>query len=309
MSPILDIQRRHAELFRIRLGERRVAATGHERPAALDGQIRITSPSAEVIEAVSDAYGGVTSAWGDQYQVYVDRSELPIVVLPGQSCQQWWEQWRHKAGGMPVCTHRCDGETNYQTGESCTCPPVEERIADREHFCNPTTRLWIILPEVKVMGAGRLETHGMVAAETLPQSVLVLQRALGRGELVPATLRIRRVESSGRSYVVPQVEVVGLSLAELSGAAARSPQLPAGEGVVPDLTTPSPISAPGPDPRATAPGAATTRELNALRKMMAARGITAEKDILTEVWELSGTRFEALAAIDADVVKGVLDRE
>ena len=307
MSPMLDVQKRHAELFRVRLGERRVAANGKERPAALDGQIRITSPSAEVIEAVSDAYGGVTSAWNDQYQVYVDRSELPIVVLPGQSCQQWWEQWRHKVGGMPVCTHRCDGEMNYQTGEPCTCPPVEERTGDQA--CKPTTRLWVMLPEVRVMGAGRLETHGMVAAETLPQSVLVLQQALARGDLVPATLRIRRVESSGKSYVVPQVEVVGLSLAELSGAAARSPQLPAGEGVVPDLTTPSPISAPGPDPRATAPGAATTRELNALRKMMAARGITAEKDILTEVWELSGTRFEALAAIDADVVKGVLDRE
>lgn len=314
---MLDIQRRHAELFRIRLGER----TERGRPVALDGRIRLTSPSPDVIEAVSDAYGGVTSAWNDQYQVYVDRSELPIVVLPGQSCQQWWEQWRHKAGGMPVCTHRCDGETNYQTGESCTCPPVEERTGD--NACKPTTRLWVMLPEVRVMGAGRLETHGMVAAETLPQSVLVLQRALGRGELVPATLRIRRVESSGKSYVVPQVEVVGLSLAELSGAVARSPQLPAGdgagavgagssspgEGEVPTVATPSPISAPGPAPRATGPGAATTRQLNALRKMMAGRGITAEADILTEVWELSGTRYDTLAAIDADVVKGVLDRE
>lgn len=96
---------------------------------------------------------------------------------------------------------------------------------------------------------------------------------------------------------------------QVSGAVARSPQLPAGEGEVPTVASPSPIIAPGPDPRATGPGAATTRELNRLRKMMAGRGITAEADILTEVWELSGTRFDSLAAIDADVVMGVLDRE
>lgn len=110
---------------------------------------------------------------------------------------------------------------------------------------------------------------------------------------------------------------------QVSGAVARSPQLPAGdgagavgagssspgEGEVPTVATPSPISAPGPVARGAGPGAATTRQLNALRKMMAGRGITAEADILTEVWELSGTQYDTLAAIDADVVKGVLDRE
>lgn len=287
--PMLDIQRRHAELFRIRLGER----ADRGRPVALDGQIRVTSPSADVIEAVVATYGGVTSAWDDQYQVYLDRSELPIMVLPGQSCQQWWEQWGHKPGRMPVCTHRCDGVTNVQTGERCGCPPVEMRSGDG--CCKPTTRLWVMLPEVAVMGAGRLETHGMIAAETLPQSVLVLQAALGRGELVPAVLRVRRVESSGKKYIVPQVEVVGLSLAQLSGASARSPELPAGGETVSVAVSPPSLS-PAP----------TIRDVNRLRKMMAGRGKTADEDILKEVWELTGIRYESLKDIAADDMAALL---
>ena len=321
--PMLDIQRRHAELFRIRLGER----TERGRPVALDGRIRLTSPSPDVIEAVIEAYGGVTSAWQDQYQAYIDRTELPVVVLPGQSCAQWWEQWKAKPGGMSVCTHRCDGAMNYQTGEPCSCPPVDQRKGDG--VCKPTTRLWIMLPEVAVMGAGRLETHGLIAAETLPQSIFVLQRALEGGDLVPAVLRIRRVESSGKSYVVPQVEVTGLSLAMLGAAASRSPSLPAGgEGSSvarsPHVELPSPppsLPAQQPAPRALTPepaspgradqgraaAPATTKQLNMLRKMMAERGITDEKAILAEVWELVGFEFPSLKDIPSADVEALLD--
>lgn len=331
--PMIDLQRRWAEAFRIRLGEKKLTANGKERPAALDGQIRITSQSPEVIDAVVRAYGGVTSESAVGYEVRLSTDHLRIVVLPGDSIVGWWEQWRRKDGGMPVCTHRCDGRTNIQTGGACTCPPVEDRLADREHYCQPTTRLWVMLPEVEVIGTGRLETHGRIAAETLPQSVEVLRSALSQGELIPAVLRIIKVESSGRSFVVPRIEVVGRSL----------DQLLTGEAVVRSLP-PSPVSAlpasppsergeggpargtsrpQGPPPAAPPPPdvldggdqggedvaswvTPTTKQINAIRKKLAATGVTREQDVLDVVSAWIGWDIESLKQLSQEQVEAVL---
>lgn len=212
MSPMLDTQRRYSEVFRIRLGEKKISAKGKEYPASLDNQIRVTSPSIDVIDAIVRVYGGTTSDWGDQRQAYLPTDSLRIAILPGDSIAGWWEQWRKKDGGMPVCTMRCDGEHDTLTGEACSCPSITQRLASKDTYCQPTTRLWVMLPDVEVIGTGRLETHGIIAAETLPQSVDVLKHALKRGEMVPAILRIVRVESSGKSFVVPKIEVTGVSL-------------------------------------------------------------------------------------------------
>ena len=224
---------------------------------------------------------------------------------------------------MPVCTHRCDGRTNIQTGGACTCPPVEDRLADREHYCQPTTRLWVMLPEVEVIGTGRLETHGRIAAETLPQSVEVLRSALSQGELIPAVLRIIKVESSGRSFVVPRIEVVGRSL----------DQLLTGEAVVRSLP-PSPVSAlpasppseggeggparATPRPQGSPPAAPpekenllewvtpTTRQINAIRKKLAAAGVTGDKDVLDIVSAWIGWDIEDLRQLSQEQVEVVL---
>lgn len=281
---MLDIQRRWSEAFRIRLGEKRTS-NGKEYPAALDGQIRVTSRSKATIDAIGAAYGAVTTDWNDQHEARLPTDELRIVVLPGDACVGWWEQWRKKAGGMPVCTHRCDGHFNYQADSSCTCPSMKERMEHRDRYCQPTTRLWIMLPDVEVIGAGRLETHGIIAAETLPQSVSVLQGALSQGELVPAVLRIVKVESSGKSFVVPQIEVVGLSLDSLlAGSVSRaavgagpaslsegaaSPDVSPGEGgPASELEEPS-QGPPSPSP--------STRDLNAIRKQFAIRKVVKEE--------------------------------
>ena len=335
--PMIDLQRRWAEAFRIRLGEKKLTANGKERPAALDGQIRITSQSPEVIDAVVRAYGGVTTESALGHEARLSTDHLRIVVLPGESIVGWWEQWRRKDGGMPVCTHRCDGRTNIQTGEPCTCPPVDERLADREHYCQPTTRLWVMLPEVEVIGTGRLESHGRIAAETLPQSVEVLRSALAQGELIPAVLRIVKVESSGRSFVVPRIEVVGRSLDQLlagevpvarslppspANALPASPGLLAGEGEPARDASRSQGSPPAasPPPDVLEGGdqggedfaswvGPTTKQLNAVRKKLAATGVTGEQDVLDVVSAWIGWDIESLKQLSQEQVAAVLKHE
>jgi len=327
VTPMLDVQKRWAESFRIRLGEKRISAKSKkEYPASLDGQIRITSASEAVIDAIVNVYGGVTSDWQGQRQAMLTTDHLRIVVLPGESCVGWWEQWRKKDGGMPVCTHRCDGERNYQDGGSpCSCPTIEDRLADKEHYCQPTTRLWVMLPDVEIIGTGRLETHGIIAAETLPQSVDVLKHALAQGEMVPALLRIVKVESSGKSFVVPRIEVTGISLDQLlAGGVARSPQLsPAGS---PTLPSPSPSGEGGPvstvdiaagqgspagsDSTITGlVGGAdliTQHEINKIRKNFASIGIVSDLDICARLTAQLGKPIGDLRALSSHDLSEVL---
>jgi len=311
---MVDIERRHAELFRLRLGER--LADGS--PRALHGRMRVTAVSRQVVDAFASTYGGVTSQWGEAWQCYLDRSDLPVLVLPGQSCEQWWEQWKHRVGSMPVCTHRCDGLVNHKTGEACTCPAPDERGGPGT--CQPTTRLWVLCPEVPVLGAGRLETHGMIAAQTLPQAVAVLQAAMRQGELLPATLRVRLVESSGRRYVVPTLEVTGLSWTEAAGQAAAMPDADATAPVSEHSTAPGPSEAQdGPAPLAlTGPGPsapshpagrgvrAPIRDVNRLRLFFARRGVTDEEQIAERVSAVLGRQVRRLSDLDADEMASVV---
>ena len=323
--PMLDLQKRWAESYRIRLGEKRTSAKGTEYPAALDGKIRVTSRSPQVIDAIVRVYGGTIGPWEDQTQAVLPTDHLRIVVLPGLTCVGWWEQWRRRDGGMPVCTHRCDGQRNYQTGGPCTCPPLAERLEHRDRWCQPTTRLWVMLPDVEVIGAGRLESYGVIAAETLPQSVGVLQHTLERGELVPAVLRVRRVESSGRSFVVPEVEVTGVSLDSLIGPQESlappvsdvAPERPARRtlGAASPSLPPSPSSDEGEgEPAAPAscsgqgsPAAATVKQMNAIRAKLARRQVTDNDEVHRLVGEWLGREIRSLKELSHNDVSEVLE--
>ena len=204
--PMLDIQRRHAEVFRLRLGEK----GRNGAPQKLTDAIRVTSHSRAVVDAFVAVYGGETKPWDGQWEAKLPTTELPIMVLPGQSISQWWELYMGS-----VCERRCDGEVESLSGNPCVCPvDITDRMADK-NACRPMTRVNVLCPDVDVVGAGSLVTHGMVAAETLPQAVAVAEAALSRGLMVPGVLRI--VEHKGkRHYVVPQIEIVGVSLAALT---------------------------------------------------------------------------------------------
>lgn len=209
---ILDIQRNHMTIFNLRLGKKVVTKNGKEAPEKLVDQIRVTSPNQYVVDAFCRVYGGHTQPWGDQFEAFLPTTEIPIMVLPGQSVTQWWEKYR---GG--VCERRCEGLGGVEriSGTLCKCDPdIDKRLADKDQ-CNLMTRIHFLCPEVEVAGAGALVTHGRVAAETLPQSVAVAEAALKAGHMVPAILRIVKKTGKNRQYVVPQIEMVGMTLGQI----------------------------------------------------------------------------------------------
>lgn len=206
--PMIDVQRRHQTIFRIRFGEK----LGN-RPTKLTDAIRITSANPSVVDAFIDVYGGSRVEWEGQWEAKLPTTSLNILVLPGQSISQWWEKYRGS-----VCDRRCDGKLETKSGKPCMCDPdVETRTANRND-CSPTTRVSVICPDVAVVGSGMFVCHGLVGAETLPQSIAVAEAALSRGLMVPAVLRV--VEFRGRNhFIVPQIEVVGMSFNALAAAA------------------------------------------------------------------------------------------
>lgn len=217
MSPMLDIQRRHAEVFRLRLGDK--SEKGF--PQKLTNAIRVTSPNQAVVAAFADVYGGEVRPWEAQWEAYMPTMALPVMVLPGQSITQWWESYK-----KTVCERRCDGETEQLSGQPCMCPPDITTRMSTAGACRPITRINVACPEVAVVGAGSLVTHGMIAAETLPQSVAIAEAALSRGLMVPAILRVI-VHEGKRHYVVPQLEIVGVSIASLDSGEAPALETPA----------------------------------------------------------------------------------
>ena len=220
MSPMIDIQRRHASVFRIRLGDQGVTASGKSFPQKLTNAIRVTAANEAVCQAFVNVYGGEVKPWNaegrNEFEAYLPTTSLSILVLPGQSLQQWWEKYKRS-----VCVSRCDGEKDTKTKKACTCPPdIDDRMADK-NACKPMTRVNVLCPDVAVVGSGALVTHSLIAAETLPQSIAVAEAALSRGLMVPARLRV--VEHKGLThYIVPQIEIVGISLSELVGAGEAS---------------------------------------------------------------------------------------
>jgi hypothetical protein len=221
--PMVDIQRRHAEAFRIRFGDK--GANG--APQKLTEAIRVTAPTREIVEAFVDVYGGEVTefterASRDRFQAYLPTTELQIMVLPGSAMQQWWELYKGS-----VCDRRCDGETEQKSGRPCMCPAdIDERMKDRK-ACSPTTRVSVLCPDVAVVGSGSFVTHGLIAAETLPQSIAVAEAALSKGLMVPAKLTVNEVRGRNH-FIFPQIIITGYSLNELSGAALGA-TAPAGE--------------------------------------------------------------------------------
>lgn len=219
MSGILAIQRRHAELFRIRLGDK--GSDG--LPQRLVNKIRITSANRNVVEAFGEIYGGRPMRWEDRgkqmHQVYLPISRLPITLLPGQTLQQAMELW---AGS--TCQRRCDSVT-MTTGEPCACG-VDVPIEERE--CKPVSRLTVACPEVPIVGVGLLTTRSVIAAGELDASIGLAQSILDQGRSVSATLRIDQMVTPGHKFAVPRIELEGLTFQDLALAASSAPSLGAG---------------------------------------------------------------------------------
>ena len=243
ISPLV-LQRRHAELGRIRLGQKVATSNGKTRPGKLD-RFRFTSPQRDLIEAVASLYGGEARPWDNngkpEFEVITAATSIPVIVVKG-GLSQWMEFW--SSGG---CIHRCDGEHNVLTDRPCD---LTERVQVGRATVNPhaeakpTTRLSVMLRDVESMGVWRMETHGWNAAAEIPA---MAELAMYVGDLVPANLHLveRRVVKDGQTsrFVVPVldlaiskqrlVEIVGaqtgagVSLSIESGAPQGMPQLTA----------------------------------------------------------------------------------
>lgn len=194
--PILDLPASLPTAYRLRLG-RKV----NGRPSDLDGAIRVTSPIRSLVEQIAKRYEGTPVALVDiqgatEAETVLPPKPLPIVLLPGQVVTQWWEKW-----GKTGCDRRCDGEWDQITGEACVCPPVGVRMRDRSSYCQPTTRLTLILPRLDSPVAGRLDSTGRIFAE----SMMGTNQLLAGGAPVRAMLNVRKRKGGRRQFVYAEV--------------------------------------------------------------------------------------------------------
>lgn len=207
ISPIV-LQRRHAELGRIRLGDKATTQNGGTRPQKLS-KFRFTSPSKAYVEDLATLYGGEPRKWDNngkpEWEVYSDTQMIPVIVVKG-GLSQWLETW--SGGG---CIHRCDGVINVLTGDPCDLS--EQVTMGRKNInphaeAKPTTRVSMMLPELAAIGVFRMETHGWNAAAEIPA---VAELAQFVGDLVPANLHLveRRSVKDGQTsrFVVPVLDL------------------------------------------------------------------------------------------------------
>lgn len=235
ISPIV-LQRRHAELGRIRLGAKR---GGNGAPMKLES-FRFTSHSERYIRDLAELYGGEARPWDNNgvpsWEVYTTATSVPVIAVKG-GLSQWMETW--SGGG---CTHRCDGERGAD-GELCN-------PKDRAHLAaKPTTRLSLMLPELEAIGVWRLESHGWNAAAEIPA---VAELAQYVGDLVPANLHLveRRSVKDGKTsrFVVPVLDLqIGTArLREIANAKSGMAAIEAPGGAAVG-EAPAALSGPRPD--------------------------------------------------------------
>lgn len=244
---IIDLQRRLAEVGRIRIGQQVPTGNGKTRPEKLS-TFRLTSADRLRIDQAAELYGGTPAQWqapaGAQWEIVTDADALHVIVPPSDMAfSQSYELWA--ASG---CQRRCDGRTEAIAQAPCMCDPEQRE-------CAIHTRLSVLLRDLPGLGVWRIDTSGYYAAVELQGAVEVIQLAAGRGQMLPARLRLdqrsvkRQNEKTGknetRRFAVPVLDVevsAGQLLAGSNGAA----QLDTGSG--PAALTPVPAAPPGAGP-------------------------------------------------------------
>jgi hypothetical protein len=201
---IIDLQRRIAEVGRIRIGQQVATGRGKSRPAKLD-TFRLTSPNRQRIEQASRLYGGDVAEWeapaGAQFEVITKTDALPVIVPPSDMAfSQWYELW--SGGG---CQRRCDGHTDSIGDKPCVCDPDKRE-------CSIHTRLSVMLRDMPGLGLWRIDTSGYYAALELQGAVDVMRMAAAAGTMLPAQLRleqrmIKRANEQTKRFAVPVLDV------------------------------------------------------------------------------------------------------
>ncbi len=210
---IIDLQRRISEVGRIRIGQQVASGNGKSRPAKLD-TFRLTSPDRNRIHQAAMLYGGHAAEWqapaGNQWEVVTETDALPVIVPPSDMAfSQHYELW--SGGG---CQRRCDGMNESISEGPCLCDP------DRRE-CGIHTRLSVMLRDLPGLGVWRIDTSGYYAAVELQGAVEIVQMAAGRGQMLPARLRldqrmVKRPGEATKRFAVPVLDIE-VSPAQLLG--------------------------------------------------------------------------------------------
>ncbi|MDD7812602.1 hypothetical protein PP713_08535 [Mycobacterium sp. CSUR Q5927] len=211
---IIDLQRRLAEIGRIRIGQQVATGNGKRRPAKLT-TFRLTSADRNRIQQAAVLYGGQPTEWeapaGNQWEVVTEADALNVIVPPSDMAfSQHYELW--SGGG---CQRRCDGRNESISEGACLCDPDKRE-------CTIHTRLSVMLRDLPGLGVWRIDTSGYYAAVELQGAVEVVQLAAGRGQMLPARLRleqrmIKRAGQGVKRFAVPVLDIE-VSPAQLLGA-------------------------------------------------------------------------------------------
>ncbi len=218
---IINLQRRIAEVGRIRIGQQVAGNNGRKRPEKLT-TFRLTSSDRTRIDQAAQLYGGTVAQWdapaGKQWEVVTETDSLNVIVPPSDMCfSQAYELW--SGGG---CARRCDGYNESISQGPCVCDPEKRE-------CSIHTRLSVMLADLPGLGVWRIDTSGYYAAVELQGAVNVIQMAAGRGQMLPARLRleqrmVKRLGEGTRRFAVPVLDVE-ISPAQLLGGSAPQPIL------------------------------------------------------------------------------------
>lgn len=214
--PIIDLQRRLTEAGRIRLGDKGPKGA----PRKLE-TFRLTSSDRQLLERVSNIYGGTVTPWTaqpGQFEVTTETTALDVIVPPSaMAFSQWYETW--SGGG---CVKRCDGQWDTLNDKACSCNP-------ETRDCTPHTRLSVLLRDLPSIGVWRLDTQGFYAATELAAAVDLIQAIGSQGRMLPARLRLeqrtsKKVGQGTRRYAVPVLDVIETVPGLLAAAGAGGNQ-------------------------------------------------------------------------------------
>lgn len=205
VKPISEMGRA-PEQGRIRYGIKTLSQNGKTIPRSIT-KFRFTSSDMVALDQIAQLYGGQVRPWDNgQSEVVSGSEEIPIVLPPnplGSGPQ--YELWKGSN-----CVRRCDGVLCYipastQDGaELLEVPCLCEENQSLE--CKPTTRLSVILPEVRFGGVWRLDCKGWHGTNELPAMVSTVQQLQGQG-LSRAYLGLEKRKKGSKSWVVPVIRL------------------------------------------------------------------------------------------------------
>lgn len=188
--PIDQLERRLPTAGRIRIGVKRKQQGGRERPDKID-TFRFTSEDRASVEQVAGLYGGDVHPWQampGQFEVITHAKVIKVVLPPDPlGGTPFYELW--SGGG---CQRRCTGRKCMVLGSGPEGGEMQEVDCICAHTgkieCKRTTRLSVLLPEVRFLGTWRLDTKSKIASVELPgmvETIVMMQqhRGLQQAEL------------------------------------------------------------------------------------------------------------------------------